>query len=291
MDTCGRRRSNTHISLLERSLVQFFFMNEICTCFSCQFYSRIIMMENGKRKEVSTSSDSEEVEKRAKVEEEMPNWAKMMFTQIQESNRQNTNQIVATVNELKNDIGKIQESVEIVEQRCNDIEEKHFETSAEVEELRKEVKGLKLDLASQTDRGLRNSLTIHNIPYSKERETWNETEAVLATFLSKNVSTADWGSRIERAHRGRTTVIHVMFKHYEFAEEIRDKFMEKGGKINNNFVNDKFSEHTQERRQRAYEARKKYRLENPTSKLYIKYPASLMCKDFGDRSYRVMQQF
>ena len=164
-----------------------------------------------------------------------------------------------------------------------------------MDELKREVKGLKLDLAEQIDRGLRNCLTVHNVPLTKQRESWDETKAVLAKFLStevsKEVSEVEWAKRIQRAHRGRTTVIHANFKFWEDAEEVRDKFREQNGKIDGKFVNDKHSDHTSERRQKAYEARKKYRANNPNSKLYIKYPAILMCKDVDDAKYNPLKYF
>ena len=79
---------------------------------------------------------------------------------------------------------------------------------------------------------------------------------------------------------------------FEYAEEVRDKFRELGGKTaGNNFVNDKFSDLTTARRDKAYEARKKYRLDNPLSKAYIKYPANLMVCDVGDTKYHLLKSF
>ena len=127
-----------------------------------------------KCKGVSTSSEPEEGDdKRAKVEMEMPSWARDLVAQITESNRKSTEEIKATVNELKQDIVAIKESVAKVEQRCDNMEEKNFETSSEVYELRQKVEKLEFDLADQTDRGLRNHLSVHNIPLTKPRETWD----------------------------------------------------------------------------------------------------------------------
>ena len=75
-----------------------------------------------------------------------------------------------------------------MEQRCDNIEEKNYETSSEVYELRQRVEKLEVDLADQTDCGLRNHLSVHNIPLTKPRESWDETKAVLDEFLKKNVS-------------------------------------------------------------------------------------------------------
>ena len=161
--------------------------------------------------------------------------------------------------------------------------------------MREEVKELKLGLAKQTDDGMRNSMTIHKIPKTKERESWTETRRVLAKFLKENVSDIDseidWYARIERAHRGRTEVIHVRFKHHEYAEEVRDSFFGSKGRKGAVFINDKYSDHTQERRNKAYAARQAYKVEHPNSKLYISYPANLKCKDPRDKDYRVVKQF
>ena len=60
-----------------------------------------------------------------------------------------------------------------------------------------------------------------------------ETEDVLAQYLADNAyeSKPLWKSRIDRAHRGKSTVIHCQFSTWKGAEALRTLFMKSGGKI------------------------------------------------------------
>ena len=72
---------------------------------------------------------------------------------------------------------------------------------------------------------------------------------------------------------------------------MRELFRAKQGKIGTVFCLDKFSIATQERRNLAQGKRDSYRKANPGTKLWIKYPATLMAKHEGDDSYKAIATF
>ena len=142
---------------------------------------------------------------------------------------------------------------------------------------------------------MRDTLTIHHIPRKQGRETWDDTARILADFLANNSNHGVdvWSERISRAHRGKPTsnVIHCLFSDWKWAKEVRELFRSKKGKIGNVFALEKYSINTQERRNLAQAKRDSYRREYPGSKLWIKYPAILMCCRPGEQKYTAIATF
>ena len=247
------------------------------------------------KRELSSSSIEENVEKKQRTDDEMPQWAKAVFTSLMADvahTKNNTNHIVNTVNDMKNDISKITSEVEKVKVRCDVVEEKHDQLDTKVVSLERKVDELEDSLAEQTDRSMRSSITIHNIEKGP-KETWDETKEIAAKFFAEHLpgDQREWPNKIERAHRGRTTVIHCRFESWRFAEEVREKFREKRGKIGNIFILDKFTICMQDRRAKANDTRKNFRQSNPGAKAYIRYPAILMGKKIIDDRYYEITRF
>ena len=70
-----------------------------------------------------------------------------------------------------------------------------------------------------------------------------------------------------------------------YADEVREYFFSKQGKVGEVFIMDKFSEHTLERRKLASAYRDTYRKTHPGVKIWTKYPATLMSKHAGETRY------
>ena len=112
---------------------------------------------------------------------------------------------------------------------------------------------------------MRKQLSIHNIPKTKAKENWEETACVVARFLAENLNGGadfkQWRDRIERAHRGKTNVIHCEFESWRWCDTVDKRFRDNKGKINGVFVLQKYGAHTNERRSKAQDVRKKIREE------------------------------
>ena len=161
-------------------------------------------------------------------------------------------------------------------------------------------------LAKSTDNQLRDNISIHNIPQSGP-EKWPFTKRLLAKFLAKEMAgpaddndkieaeTTAWYRKLERAHRGKTNVIHTAFESWVHAEEVRDFFASIQGKIGSKgdiFIMEKFSDHTLlERRKLASTFRDNYRKSHLGVKIWTKYPATLMAKHVGELRYNPIANF
>ena len=248
------------------------------------------------KRNLSTSSMEESAPKReCRDDEEPPAWARTLISDVSHINN-NTNALLISVNDLKQELTKVKGDVEAMDVRLTRLELKDEARDEEVAVLKRENKELRAANDKLTDDSLRDSLSIHNIPRKGERESWDETKRVLAKFLSENSTETEamWAGKISRAHRGNkpgATVMHVLFKDWEYAQQVKDLFWKKQGKIGAVFVLDKFSINTQERRNKAQARRDIERQKVSFSKLYIKYPAVLMCQRPGEKGYNAIATF
>ena len=143
--------------------------------------------------------------------------------------------------------------------RLQRLEMKGEVTDQKIADLVTENKSLRSANDKLTDDSMRDTLTIHKIPRKVGKESWDDTERILAQFLADNAtgSVEDWLQKITRAHRGKITsdVIHCLFSNWKHAQEVKEIFRQKRGKIGHVFVLDKFSIATQERRNLAHARR------------------------------------
>ena len=274
------------------------------------------MMNQDNKRELSSSSVEELDDKRQKLDTEMagedvPAWARSIMSDVAFT-RNTCNQIAIDVNEIKRDIVKLEKKVDAVGERC-ELFDGRFEAmevrigklEKDVAEERSEKETLEAKLAKSTDNQLRDNLSFHNIPQSGP-EKWTYTKRLLAKFLAKEMAgpaddivkieaeTTAWCSKLERAHRGKTNVIHAAFESWVHAEEVRDFFASKQGKIGPKrdiFIMDTFSDHTLERRKLASAYRDNYRKNHLGVKIWTKYPATLMAKHVGELRYNPIANF
>ena len=255
------------------------------------------MASEAAKRALSSSSDAEESsDKRAKTaeEEEMPAWARQILQEVTLT-RNNTNSIMLSVNELKNDMRKVKAEVDEMGDRLTRLEVKADATDEKISDLQAENRSLRADNAKLTDDSMRDTLTIHKIPRKQGRERWDDTGRILAQFLSDNStgSVEDWLGKITRAHRGKPTsnVIHCLFRNWKYAQEVKELFRANRGKIGEVYALEKFSINTQDRRNLAHAKRDSHRKVNPGAKLWIKYPAILMCQLPGEEGYKAIATF
>jgi hypothetical protein len=248
------------------------------------------------KRALSSSSTAESDEKRAKIDEEepMPSWARDLMSEIFHV-RNNTNSIMLTVNELKNNMRKVEADVESIDTRLQRLEMKSELQEERIAELETEKKALHARCDKLTDDNMRDTMTIHGIPRKVGRESWDDTEVILADFLAEHTtaSSGEWLAKITRAHRGKpsSNVIHCLFRNWKFGQEVKEVFRRAQGKINNVYVLEKFSIATQDRRNLAQDRRDVERKKVPGSKLWIKYPATLMCERPGEKGYKAIATF
>ena len=252
-------------------------------------------MADGNDKRSMSASSQEPEAKREKVEDEAPAWARSLIADVAHI-RNDANAIKQSVCELKRDMGRIKEDVEAMEVRLQRLELKDEAKDAQIAELKEENIALRAANNKLLDDSLRDSLSIHHIPRKEGgKESWDDTKRILSKFLADNSEQTEdaWSKKISRAHRGKpsSTVIHCLFKDWEWAQEVKELFRLKQGKIGGVFVLDKFSVATQERRNMAQARRDVERRNNVGAKIYIKYPAVVMMKRTQDKDYKPIAAF
>ena len=109
--------------------------------------------------------------------------------------------------------------------RLQRLEMKGEVTDQKIADLVTENKSLRSANDKLTDDSMRDTLTIHKIPRKVGKESWDDTERILAQFLADNAtgSVEDWLQKITQAHRGRITsdVIHCLFSNWKHAQEVK----------------------------------------------------------------------
>ena len=263
------------------------------------------MTSEAEKRNLSTSSDAPDApdDKRSRIDDEIPSWARQLLADV-ETTKNNTNAIRNSVEDVKNDLRRVKDDVDAMGARILRLELKSEQSDTRIAALEAEnamltEKNVRLEnkIDKTIDDSLRDSLSIHRIPRKPGggRESWDETGDILAAFLAKNSKQSKevWKGKISRAHRGKPSsdVIHCLFSDYRWAAEVLELFRGKKGKIGDVFALEKFSIATTDRRNLAQDERDRYRRANPNAKCWIKYPATLMCKNENDSSYNPIKSF
>ena len=244
------------------------------------------MSNPNEKRNLSNSDDNQSDEKRQRQEAEnlAPAWARGLIRDIATLSV-NVNAIKIDIGELKHNFSKLEDKICAIEMRCDNIEDNTLLADERVAALESKLESISNLLNDQVDRGLRKKLSIHNIPKTKAKENWEETACVVARFLADNFNGGadfkQWRDRIERAHRGKTDVIHCEFESWRWCDTVDKRFRDNKGKINGVFVLQKYGAHTNERRSKAQDVRKKIRNENARAKVFIRYPAIVMANISG----------
>ena len=227
-----------------------------------------------------------------KVDADTKETAKIL--QIAQSNKENLEKVTF---DLANTSDSLQEQTERIDelQKYVDVQAIHINT-------------LRQRLENQTNRNSRKSVIIRGIPEMEEEKTWDDTRKVVCETLVAVLGqdNADWevdweviSNKIERVHRGRPLkegsrgprVVHALFYDWNDSEKLKLDILKLGRNNQNIFVEQKYGPDTDYRRNKAKERRKQLIEEGTIAKAYIKYPAKLMVKRPGDRSYSMLEDF
>ena len=198
---------------------------------------------------------------------------------------------------VRADVDEVKDTVAAMKAQMKDFEKQLAKQKEENAELRAEIKRVDGKVDKNTDNACRDTITVHGIPRTRGsgkdgRETWPDTKRVLAKFLAEKCgsgTTKGWIAKITRAHRGlrkESNVMHVLLESWTYKEEIMDLFKKAKGNIHGAFVLEKFSGPTTDRRQLCIAERDEIRKASPLAKMWIKYPATLMCQLPGEEGYK-----
>ena len=178
--------------------------------------------------------------------------------------------------------------------------------------LLKQISNLKQEIASQTDRGMRCTLTFRGIAES-DKEGYLKTPKILANQLAhmeaevrgrNRLTYSDILDSIDRAHRSKKKnevetpthqktprPIHVKFVTWKDSDYLKstviryNKSLLSKGMEPTVFVDNMYSDHTNERRKRAWDKLKILRNEGVKAPMYVKYPATLVIKNENTGKY------
>ena len=164
------------------------------------------------------------------------------------------------------------------------------------------IEKLEEQLEDQTNRSMRTTLVFKGIPGTER--SLDQTSEVLSNKINemcnKEVDISDW---VERAHRSKAnesenkTKINIIAKfcswrQSESIKKIVVDFNKNEPDISKHiYVEQLQSKKLTERTNNAKKRRKDLKQEHPDWKMFITYPAKLMCKKPGDSKYRVLDEF
>jgi hypothetical protein len=206
-------------------------------------------------------------------------------------------QVTANVDDiegLRSDMSKVQLD-----------QQKLFNENKELRDAIKKLEEGKADVgwvAGIHDEQLRNSLTVCGVAKGPNEKYWTGTKATLAEALEK-ITPAEYTKRywiraIQRAHRGKITegkipVIHCKFVSWADLDIVVNLFKGEDAVPNPDGLEfyEKFCGPTDERRKKAVTRRTSIRAQNKEIKAHVRYPADLMVKRPGDKSYTCVQKY
>ena len=144
---------------------------------------------------------------------------------------------------------------------------------------------------------MRKTLIFRNIQQDQSRESWDQTNIILANEIKKQKENIDHDviiKKIERAHRakenrpGRNLPIIAKFKNWNFSEEMKNSFIKVAKDRNNRtpiFVSQIYSPSLTTRCNEAMKKRKELREEDQRIRAYVKYLPVLIVKRPGETAY------
>ena len=188
---------------------------------------------------------------------------------------------------------KISQNIDRIENNTFEIDELKEKFSNRNEDYKK----LEEELDDNRNRGFRKTLIFKNILVQQQRESWAESENILAKeihTLMPNLELEYILSKIERAHRAKgskhTKVppIIAKFNDWHFTEMIETSAIKAKSSL---YVSQMFSPAFTIRRNKAMLARKKLREHDKTTQAYVKYSEKLMVKKPYEREYSLLAEY
>ena len=235
---------------------------------------------------------------------------------VEESHRVYSQKIVDVEEKLGNVEGKTEEGLKSALSRISQLEMElqrlqEVDLPEQTRQYRLETNALKEELENRTNRQMRRTLVFKNIPETKDDESYAEVKILLADIISSScteISKEEAFSCIERAHReakrdggyrqGKRKIF-AAFLNWELPQRILDEFRKKN--INDRtfkiYAEQMYGPLTTQRRNMAFELRKRLKEQGNITSGYVAFPAKLMVNRVGDvdvdgkKNYRVHTNF
>ena len=210
-----------------------------------------------------------------------------------------TNRLTIITAELKvfvqNELAERDEKIHTLSVRID-------EKDTEITELRGQLNTLRDDLEDQTNRSMRNNIILKGVPETEKEDTRELTKEILANFSDDQYTIDDLESCIDRTHRGkqlktttarnRNTPRHIYIKFV--SSRTVDDFILYGRKRENGDgfrVDRQYSMAVTKRRNEAMMTRKTLKENGEIVGGYVEYPAKLMVRRQGEKTYSLKQEF
>ena len=217
-----------------------------------------------------------------------------MKMDITEQIRKDTDEILKTeLDKFKNEYITVTE--EKIEQLTNSLSNNEIL----IGKLERKICDLEEIVDEQINRNLRNNIIVKDIP-EVEDEKWSDTKDIVATSFSNilNISKQSVHDGIERAHRGGKKSGHSprnIYMRLYTSEDVK-YYCDLLRKLNIRHkttikASPQFSKKVTDRRNQAMLERKHLIDKGAIKSGYVEYPATLMVKREGDRSYTIKQKY
>ena len=234
---------------------------------------------------------------------------------VEGSHRDFSQKIVDVEEKLGNVEGKIEEGLNSALQRISQLEMElqrlqEVVLPEQTRQFRLETNSLKEELESRTNRQMRRTLVFKNIPETKDDESFAEVKELLADIISSSteIGKEEAFSCIERAHReakrdggfrqGKRKIF-AAFLNWELPQRILDEFRKKNiaDRSFKIYAEQMYGPLTTQRRNMAFELRKRLKEEGHITSGYVAFPAKLLVNRAGDvdvdgkKNYRLHTNF
>ena len=185
------------------------------------------------------------------------------------------------------------------------------EMSNQIPTVTTNLNELKSELDDIKNRGLRKTLIFRNVPQTKNKEIWDKTKLILAKEIKviiQDVADDMIISKIERVHTASQKDANqystpgplpsiAKFIDWNFSEKVKSNFIKAARDSFQQdpnqtiYVPQMYSSSVTAHRNKAMLKRKELTRDERTIQAYVEYPAVLMVKKSGERSYSAYVEF
>ena len=189
----------------------------------------------------------------------------------------------------KSNTSKIQANFSKIE--SNDFEIDQLKNK--VASLNETLNEIRVELNDMTNRGLRKTFILKNIPF-KKKETWDESKKLLVKEIKTVIPDLEESysmNKIKRAHRSNETEYTntpAKFNDWQLTKTIKTSFIKAKSHI---FVSQIYSPALTKRRNEAMKVRKELKKSDPSIQAYVKFPSKLMVKNGKGKEYSLYVEY
>lgn len=203
------------------------------------------------------------------------------------------------------DIEEVAKKQISLEKEVNDLKEKITPDGSSVSDhsvgVQEKLKELEKKVEDRTNRQLRKTLVIRNLPESDDEKTWSDTRELVASKFADllEITQEEAVQLIDRCHRGgntnyyrkkkRVRPIYVAILRWYDCEDI----VQAARSQSEFFIDYKYGPLTTARRNMALKLRKELKAKGEIGSAFVKFPAVLMAKKPGQigGKYEEIQDF